>query len=336
MKILIKEYQYEKTIKKLILEDIDLSSFKVQDILSPDIFDENDKMIPEVRKVLLQVGKDFYDYMGIPWVDLQDIILTGSLANYNWSKFSDVDLHVVIPYKQISKNADLVDEFTWAKKDLWNSEHDIKIKDYEVEMYAQDVEDDLVAGGIYSVLYDKWIKKPERFNVNLNSAKIEKIVDFFEDKINDIFKSFLAGDTYGLIDDIDDLKGALRALRKRGLTTDGEFSAENIAYKALRRMGLLDKLNDVKDDIYDDSLSIEKSRAEKADDGELEKKRPEEREKDKENDDEIEGKGKYMIQGRRFNSLRKAAKVLGIPKSTIEYRLKSDNPEFSQYREMPN
>ena len=97
---------------------------------------------------------------------------------------------------------------------LWNAQHDIKIKDYEVEVYAQDTEEDLVAGGVYSVLYDKWLKRPEKKEVELDENKIGKIVGFFEDKIGDIFRKFLSGDRYGLVDKIDDVKDALRKLRK--------------------------------------------------------------------------------------------------------------------------
>jgi len=336
MKFLLKEQQYNYSIKRIILEDINLSSFEMQNSLCPDIFDDNAIMLPEVRKVLLQVGKDFFDYLGTSWVDLQDIILTGSLANYNWSKFSDVDLHVIIPYKQITKNADLADEFTWTKKELWNEEHNISIKDYEIELYAQDIEENLVAGGIYSVLNNKWIRKPVRKKIQLNSSAINKYVDFFEDKIADLFRRFLARDNYGLIGDIDDLKAEIRDLRKTGLSSGGEFSSENIAFKALRRMGLMDKLSDMKSELYDSEMSIEKSRAEKAQDGDLVKTQSREKEKQREkNVDTAEGKGRYMIQGRRFNSLRKAERVLGIPKSTIEYRIKSDNPNFSSYKELP-
>jgi predicted nucleotidyltransferase len=28
-------------------------------------------------------------------LDLKDVIVTGSIANYNWSKFSDIDLHIL-------------------------------------------------------------------------------------------------------------------------------------------------------------------------------------------------------------------------------------------------
>lgn len=73
-------------------KNIDLSSFKVKDTLNPKIFDQNQKMHPEIRTRLLMIADDFFDTLELPWVDVTDITLTGSLANYNWSKFSDVDL----------------------------------------------------------------------------------------------------------------------------------------------------------------------------------------------------------------------------------------------------
>jgi predicted nucleotidyltransferase len=331
MRILVSEQVGKKVILQKIFEDVNLSSFKMQDELCPDIFGAGDRMLPEVRKKLLKIGKDFYEFCAIDWVDLEDIILTGSLANYNWSKFSDVDLHIVIPYKQISQNQDLVEEFTWSKKELWNTEHDIKINDYPVELYAQDSEEELVAGGIYSVLYDKWIKKPERVDISLNQGLISKYVDFFDGKIADLLRKFTMGNLYGLEDDINAIKAQIAALRKKGLNGAGEFSAENIAFKALRRMGFLDKLDLMKSEIYDSEMSVGTSE----DDLPKPKKQAVEPEKEGDEDKSIRpGLGKYMILGRRFNSLRQAEKVLGIPKSTIEYRLKSDAPEFSQYREL--
>lgn len=335
MKIILSEALHNKFKNRLIFESIPMSSFELQDTLNPDIFDlETGLMRPEVRKVLLQVGKDFYEYLGVEWVEMKDIILTGSNANYNWSKYSDVDLHVVIPYSEISKNADLVDDYMWTKKELWNTEHDMKIKKYEMELYAQDTAAKLVSGGVYSVLYNKWLVKPSRKDINLDKDAIRALVEAIEKRIDELVKRFVAGDCYGLIGDVDDLKGDIRDLRQKGLSSGGEFSPENIAFKAIRRLGLLDKLDEIKDTLYDDSLSIEKSRKEKSDDGEL-KKEPAQKKVEKDKDKETgEGEGRYMIQGRRFISLRKAEKVLGIPKSTIEYRVKSDNPEYSDYKEV--
>jgi hypothetical protein len=317
-----------KNVRRSMEEGFDLSSFKMKQTLCPDVFDENKKMIPEVRKNLLKVGKDFYDYCNIEWVDLQDIILTGSLANYNWSQYSDVDLHIVVDYSEISKNDELTKDFAWSKKELWNQNHDIFVKKFPVELYMQDSEEELVAGGVYSVLYDKWIKMPVMQDVSFDENLIQRIIGFFEAKLRDLNKKYLSGDLDGLYDEINDIKKAIAELRKRGLQRGGEFSPENIAFKSLRRMGLLDKLDDMKSDVYDSQSSYEY---------EPPKPRPVAQPKmpEKEEDKSIKpGLGRYMILGKRYTSLRQAEKKLGIPKSTLQYRVKSDNPEFSQYKEL--
>lgn len=337
MKIILNESVYRQVN---IIKEINLSSFKIQETLNPEIFDEHDKMKKDVRKKLMKIGEDFYKFLGVDWVDMVDIILTGSLANYNWSKFSDVDLHVLIPYSKVAKNLDLVNDLMWSKKELWNKEHDIKIKNYQVEMYAQnsDLDNDLVAGGVYSVLYDRWIKKPVRVESDFNESRIDSLVSDIENNFEDILRRFIGGNTFGIVSDIDDLKDGIRDLRQQGLGSGGELSDENIAFKAIRRLGLFDKMDDLRDKIYDDSLSIDDS------DSEIKKNKVAEptgtKKADKEKD-RIEkkpvkkGLGRYMIKGKRYISLRDAEKQTGIPKSTIEYRVKSDKPEFSSYREMP-
>lgn len=340
MKIILSEHTYNQLVgkksqtKQNIHEKFNFTSFEVQDTLNPDIFDAKNHMIKEVRKKLLQIGKDFYNFLGIGYVDLKDIILTGSMANYNWSAYSDVDLHVVLEYNQISKNSDLVDEFTWTKKELWNEEHNIKIKDYDVEMYVQDTKDNLIAGGVYSVLYDKWLKMPKKEQLNFNKEQVGKLVNNIEAKIDELIKRYLMGDCYGLTGDIDNIKAAISKMRKQGLANGGEFSPENLAFKALRRMDLLDKLDDMKNQLYDDSLSVEKSRGEKLASGDIQ--RTKKQSKSDENDDEEsgDGKGRWMVNGRRFKSLRIAEKVLGIPRATIQWRMNSDNPEYNSYKQL--
>jgi hypothetical protein len=54
------------------------------------------------------------------------------------------------------------------------------------------------------------------------------------------------------------LKEKIRRIRKAGLySREQEYSAENIAFKILRREETLDKLNNMKYDAYDQVLSIE-------------------------------------------------------------------------------
>ena len=59
-------------------------------------------------------------------VFVEDIHLTGSLANFNWSEFSDFDLHVIVDFEQYEKQSDLYKELFNLKKQVFNDKHDIR------------------------------------------------------------------------------------------------------------------------------------------------------------------------------------------------------------------
>ena len=131
-----------------------IKSFYSKNSLSEDIFEKTGdtyKMIEAVRDKLLDVSDSFIDFLGIDFF-VHDVVLTGSLANYNWSEFSDIDLHIIIDYEDSGHNMALLKEFFDAKKNAWNVAHDIKVKNYEVEIYVQDVKEKHVSSGVYSLL----------------------------------------------------------------------------------------------------------------------------------------------------------------------------------------
>jgi predicted nucleotidyltransferase len=59
-------------------------------------------MNPKVRARLLDIAYDFIDFLGVDIV-VTDVVMTGSLANYNWSEYSDVDLHIITDFGLFSK-----------------------------------------------------------------------------------------------------------------------------------------------------------------------------------------------------------------------------------------
>ena len=66
-----------------------LNSFSVQETLNPKIWQNPDdpqksKMIPKVKNALMRIAEEFIEYLGEE-VFVEDIVLTGSLANFNWS-----------------------------------------------------------------------------------------------------------------------------------------------------------------------------------------------------------------------------------------------------------
>ena len=111
------------------------------------------KMNTQVRERLLEIAYQFIDFLGVDIV-VTDIILTGSLSNYNWSKYSDFDLHIVADFNQYPENQiELYEKLFNLKKMIFNQQHDITIFNYEVELYVQnETETHFSSGGLFCVI----------------------------------------------------------------------------------------------------------------------------------------------------------------------------------------
>jgi hypothetical protein len=228
-----------------------VKSFKPKDELSPQIF-EGDKMREDIRKRLLEIADDFIDSFSVEFF-IHDIVLTGSLSNYNWSNYSDVDLHILIDYKESEYRFELVKEFFDAKKSVWNEKHDIKIKGYNVEVYVQDIDEPHISSGVYSILHDKWLLKPEKDTPNIDDRKILEKGEEYAKKIDGLLKM---KDVEDIQSKIEGLRLKLKEFRQSGLESGGEYSYENLVYKLLRRNGYIEKLLKLKTYITDKKLSI--------------------------------------------------------------------------------
>jgi hypothetical protein len=250
-----------KEINELVKpENIDLSSFKVKDSLSPKFWvkDKNGayKIKENIKSRLLLIADDFFEYLDIPWVDIEDIILTGSIANYNWSQFSDIDLHIVFSYKEVDTNLELVTEYLTSKKNLWNNKHDIKIYGHDVELYAQDPKEPHHSTGIYSLLWDKWNIKPKPGKHYIDHNKIKKKSSTLMVIIDNIEKMYQSGNYEKVIRKVEKTLERIKDMRSAGLEGGGEYSTENLTFKVLRREGYIEKLMDLKDKSYDKSLTL--------------------------------------------------------------------------------
>ena len=238
-------------------EDVDLSSFEFHDELNKDFWNqEDDRLDPEIRQKLIAIADDFWNSLEVGGADYDDITFTGSLAAHNYSKFSDVDLHILIDFSDVDDKTDLVREYFNAMKSIWNRLHDILIKGYEVEIYVQDVNDPHEAQGLYSILNDQWIKKPvldkqdfDKDNVKKKAAGLMDQIDRLQPLIDD--GKYEEAEKYA-----DKLKEKIRKMRKTGLETVGAYSVENLACKVLRRNDYLGKLSDAKREAYDKMQSI--------------------------------------------------------------------------------
>lgn len=246
----------EKEISKAD-RDIDLSGFEVQDELNPKIWDDDQNMKPEVRKTLLKIADDYFESLDLPNIDIEDVTMTGSLSNYNWSKYSDVDLHILVDYTELPMQTDLVRDFFKSKTDYWNDEHEVKIYGYDVEIYIQDVNEPHHSTGIYSVLKNEWSVKPEKKKINIDNSSVKEKSELIMDKIEDIYDGMDDVDNEVTIERVKKLTEKIKKMRQSGLETGGEYSVENIVFKVLRRNGMLDRLYDIKTVAYDKSVTLE-------------------------------------------------------------------------------
>ena len=158
----------------------------------------------------------------------------------------------MIDFKKVNADHDLVKKLVDNIKSNWNKNHNVTIKGHRVELYLQDITETNRALGIYSVLNDKWVKIPQKYNLSLDKNLIQSK---YSDMVVQIDKAIKSGR-------MDDLKRVMRAvydMRETGLSKGGEFSTENIVFKLLRTRGHIDKLKTVTNQVYDTQHSLKES-----------------------------------------------------------------------------
>lgn len=215
--------------------------------LNEDIFEFKNKkyvMKNEVRKKLLKIYKFVLEYLNIPSSVVEDVILTGSNASYNYTKTSDIDLHIVYNLEKYDKSISEIYE-KWLKTNgsLFNLKFKIKIKEKPVEIYFQNSKEKHIANGIYSVLKNKWIKIPEKNIIKNMNKKLDNDVIMKIKKKLEMIKNVTEKSGCNNYKNLKKVFDNIKNMRKKKLTgVEKIYSVENLAFKYLRNSGILDKL----------------------------------------------------------------------------------------------
>jgi hypothetical protein len=228
----------------------------IKDDLEREIWEQDDKLKPEISERLMKIAKDFYDRLELP-APILDITFTGSMANYNWTDKSDIDLHIVVDYNEINDNLELVRNYLMEAKSNWNRNHDITIKGHEVEVYVQDSNEPHHSSAVYSIMNDEWIIEPVRKKFEVSEDAVQQKADHFIKMIDDIEKRNIDGKHEEVYGDTTRLTEKLRNYRQAGLEKGGEFSVENLVFKYLRNSEEMERLYDLKKQSYDAMMSVE-------------------------------------------------------------------------------
>ena len=213
--------------------------------LNPSFW-QGDSFDPEVRKKLLKIASDFYEALKIT-VPIKDIQLTGSLANYNWTDKSDLDVHVLIDFSEIDENVDLVKKALDGARFIWNLRHKVKIRGYDTELYIQDINEPHTASGLFSLKNNEWIRIPNYNPPDIDYKDVDKKFQGYVSEIHEM-ENLLSTSNFSSVtpDEIYlhaiKIKKKILEMRKEGLSRGGEFSVENLAFKKLRNEGYIEKI----------------------------------------------------------------------------------------------
>jgi hypothetical protein len=189
-------------------------------------------------------------------VDVEDIIITGSIASYNWHEMSDIDLHVMLDFEKIDDNFDLVKKMLDQIRINWNKKHNILIDGKEVELYFQHYTEPHEANGIWSLELGKWLVQPVKLNPEIDIATTEKKAEAIAMQIEHLFKLFQDKKFKETYEYADKVKIKIARMRQLGLSDQGIYSPENLAFKMLRNAGYLEKLSAIKIEAYDRMMSL--------------------------------------------------------------------------------
>ena len=232
---------------------VDVTTIKMNDVLNPLIWEADETLKPDIRNVLLKNAKRFIEFADIENLKFNDIVLTGSLANFNYNENSDLDVHIILDFSQISENRDFVGDFLKLKKQLWADRLPIQVKGFDVEMYFQDAGEPHHSSGIYSLLKNDWVRKPIKKIINVDTADVQLKAADLMNSIEELEEE--EGETF--LKKHAQLKNKIKKYRQSGLDSNGgEFSIENLVFKILRNSGFLERMIEMKNDYLTDELSL--------------------------------------------------------------------------------
>lgn len=240
-------------LKEIILE-AQKELVEYHNKLNPKLWDK-DQLKSVVIKKLEKIADDYRMFLGIPNLKVKDVIVSGSNANFNWTEASDIDLHLVVDFTKLKEiiDSNMLANYNKFAKKVYNDMHDIRIYGFKVELYLQDITERVPKDqGTYSIMNKKWVHHPTSKHLTINDGVIKKKIKDYTDRINQLHKH----GSKNSLHQVEQLRDEITQMRGHGLSQTGEFSVENIVFKALRSRGYIDKLSNLEKRLVDRELSL--------------------------------------------------------------------------------
>jgi hypothetical protein len=227
---------------------------KPKNNLHPEFWVDN-VLSDDISRRLEQISRDIIESMKIE-VEIIDITITGSIASYNWHDLSDIDLHLILSFKDINEDFELVKKMLDQSRINWNKTHEIMVKGHEVELYFQDSDETHKSNGVWSILSESWVDEPDKVSPELDLRNTEKKAEMIAKSIDYVSELFSNGDYAEAHAYASKIKLKVSRMRSDGLSREGTYSPENMAFKMLRNSKYLEILSNLKIEAYDQMKTL--------------------------------------------------------------------------------
>lgn len=246
------------------------SSTYYKESLNPSFWDKKSgdgkeewSLDPIIRKKLLKIAEDFIESNSdvLKKKDILDIQLVGSLAGYNWTPHSDLDLHIIVDFKDMKGDQKMIDYAMYGCKFVWNTNHDIVMRGHDVEIAIQDINSESYMSCIFSLEKNKWVKKPKYAKPKVDTFMVDKKFSELSYEINKLESKLVLSDqmpsnSESLYKRAMKLREKIMRMRKESLSEGGEFSTGNLVFKNLRSEGYIGRLIDLINKSYDKIYTV--------------------------------------------------------------------------------
>ena len=224
-------------------------SIEKHETLNPKLWGEDEELLPEVKDGIQKVVEQFVSEIPVE-LKVLDTVLVGSNASYNYTKDSDLDVHIIADTSIVSCEYGLLSVIYNMARSEFNSKYDVTIHEVPIELYVEDMNTSAHSNGIYS-LKSGWIKKPVAMDIP--EIDVSDIYPEWEERAKDLLnrEDVTVEDVNSFIDDV-------YMLRKSSIMADGEYAKGNMVFKELRNNGYLDKLKELKVKLTEKDMVIEK------------------------------------------------------------------------------
>ncbi len=229
--------------------------------LNAKLFTKEEQLKEPVRAKLLAIVDEFLGDLKEQDIKIKvnDILLIGSNASYNYTKDSDIDLHILADTRATKYEPEIAAALYGAYRTLFNKQLDIKILGIPVEVFVETEDSPRVSNGVYSVKRNKWVKHPEAEEIpEYDKEALATLVEKWEEKCKDILDQIKRDELKDETKVVKLLEDIYEKLRKKGVAKS-EYSIENLAFKELRNNGYLDKLKESRNELVSKRLSLEET-----------------------------------------------------------------------------